>query len=519
MAVIIDVITGFLESGKTTFIHELIESINLKEYEKTVLIVCEEGIEEYTAKSLKEYNISLLTLENYEELTNQWFNHMLEEYDPDYILIEYNGTWNLRGLLGLKMPKHCKLRNLVHIGNAGNFKHYLSNMASILQPQIINSDVVLFNRFDHLSGQEKKRLKSQVKNINPKTEPMFTGDWTKSRLINYFKPYEKYQKITPGMILLAAVLLILCLIPFQILEQIYNQIQSVSTYFLSILLQALPFILLGAFVSAVIQLLVPAAWIMRRFSEQNYSSFFFAAIAGFFVPVCDCGLVPIVSGLLKKETPLPQTMTFWLASAAVNPIVILSVFYAFPDKPWLAAVRAGAGAAIGILAGIILKTAGIKTRDVIKLSSTVNIGSNLLERKHLGARGKIEAVFEAARIEFFRVSKYVIIGALISSLFQSIIPQNFFDSIGDSMVIQMFIMITAAIFMSTCSTSNAFIGRSFAGNFAQLPVMSFIVMGPMLDFKNLIMLSEILKKSFLVKLAALVIAAGLFVFGIIGYYL
>jgi uncharacterized membrane protein YraQ (UPF0718 family) len=83
----------------------------------------------------------------------------------------------------------------------------------------------------------------------------------------------------------------------------------------------------------------------------------------------------------------------------------------------------------------------------------------------------------------------------------------------------MLIMIAGAIFMSTCSTSNAFIGRSFIGNFALLPVMSFIVLGPMLDFKNLIMLSEVLKKSFLIKLAALVIAAALFVFGITGYYL
>lgn len=519
MAVYIDVITGFLESGKTTFIKELIDGKTLQEYEKTVLIVCEEGIEEYALDYLQEKNINLIILEEYGEITNQRFESIMEEYDPDYIIMEYNGTWDIGGLLSLKLPRYCSFRNLIHISEAGRFKHYLSNMASIIQPQIVNSDLVLFNRFDSLDGREKKQLKNQVKNMNPKTEAVFAEDLVQSRVRNYFKPFEKYRKITPGMIIFAVILLALCLIPLPLLEQLYDNIRSVSTIFLSILMQALPFILLGAFVSSAIQLLIPTGWILRRFSEQKYGSFFFAAIAGFFIPVCDCGLVPIVSGLLKKDTPLPQTMTFWLTSAAVNPIVILSVLYAFPDKPWLAVLRVLAGAAIGIMAGIILKIAGIKTRDVIKENRNVNIGADLLELKYPGTGGKITAVFEGAKIEFFRVSKYVIIGAFISSLFQSAVPRNLQSYIGGSTGVQMFIMIIAAVFMSTCSTSNAFIGRSFARNFGLLPVMSFIVMGPMLDFKNLIMLSEILKKSFLVKLAALVIAAGLFVFGIAGYYL
>lgn len=517
MAVFIDVITGFIESGKTTFINKLIERKTFLEYGKTVLVVCEEGIGTYSAEDLKTCNISPVILSESEELTDEWMDALITEYTPDYIIIEYNGTWDIGRLLALRLPKFCMFRNLIHISEAGRFNPYLRNMSSILQPQIINSDLIVFNRAGQLAEENKKQLKSQVRAINPKTETIFEGD--QNQLEKYFVPFEKYHKITSGMIIMALTLLFLCLIPFHTLEQIYDHIRSVSTIFLSILMQALPFILLGAFISSGIQLFIPTGWIIRKFSGRKFVSFFFAAIAGFFMPVCDCGLVPIVSGLLKKGTPLPQTMTFWLTSAAVNPIVILSVLYAFPDRPWLAVIRVLAGTVIGILAGVILKAVKIETADVIKNSNTVTVGSSLLTLQQPGTSGKITAVFDLAKIEFFRVTKYVIIGALVSSLFQGILPRGLQNYIGGSMIIQMLIMIAGAIFMSTCSTSNAFIGRSFIGNFALLPVMSFIVLGPMLDFKNLFMLSEVLKKSFLIKLAALVIATALLVFGITGYYL
>ncbi len=518
MAVFIDVITGFLESGKTTFIQEIIQSETLKEYVKTLLIVCEEGIHSYDREDLKKQNIYMLNLEEYEELSEQLFITVMEDFDPDYIIMEYNGTWDITGLLSLKLPRYYKFRNIIHISEAGKFKHYLSNMAAIIQPQILNSDMVLFNRFDNLNRKEKKQLCGGVKNINPRTEVFFHRDLVQNKLKNYFVPYEKYQKVTPGMIILAVILLILCIIPFSVLEDMYDKMQSVSTVFLSILMQALPFILLGAFVSSAIQIMIPAGWIMSKFSKHNYSSFFFAAIAGFFMPICDCGLVPIVSGLLRKDTPLPQTITFWLTSAAVNPIVILSVIYAFPDRPWLAVLRILAGAAIGILVGLLLKVSNIQTKDVINKNRAYSaIGANMLELKYEGAAGKLTSVLDVAKTEFFRVTKYVIFGALVSSLFQSVMPDTLKSFIGGSILIQMLIMTVAAIFMSTCSTSNAFIGRSFYRDFAIVPVMSFIVMGPMLDFKNLIMLSEVLKKSFLVKLAVLVMVTGFFIFSVIHF--
>jgi uncharacterized membrane protein YraQ (UPF0718 family) len=519
MAIYIDVISGFLESGKTTFVNEIINQGVFQEYEKALLITCEEGIEEHSKILLQKYNIPLMNLEDAIELTDQLFDRIKKDYDPDYILVEYNGTWDIAGILGLKLPHHYKFRNLIHISDAGKFKTYLNNMTAIIQPQIANSDLVLFNRYKDLNKKEQRQLKHQVKTINPGTEIMFLGEQFQNIHKSYFAPFQKYHKVTSGMIILALILVGLCLMPLPMLRSLYDKIQSVSTYFLSILMQALPFLLLGAFVSAALQILIPSGWLMKRFEEQNYSSFLFAAIAGFFLPICDCGLVPIVSGLLKKETPLPQTITFWLTSAAVNPIVFLSVLYAFPDKPWLAVLKAAAGISVGILVGLILKLVNIKTRDVIHTNLSLRVGSTILESNGEGMTGKLSTIFAGAKIEFFRVSKYVILGAMVSSLMQTVMPPALKTYIGGSTIVQVLIMIVFAMFMSTCSTSNAFIGRSFTRNFALIPVLSFIVLGPMLDFKNMIMLSEVLKKGFLIKLGALVIATGIFVFGILAFIL
>lgn len=158
--------------------------------------------------------------------------------------------------------------------------------------------------------------------------------------------------------------------------------------------------------------------------------------------------------------------------------------------------------------GRLLKLIKLETKDVTKGNRRVqNIGKDILELKYDGVKGKIEAVFGfRAKVEFFRVAEYVIIGALISAVLQTIMPQTMKIFIGNNIIVQFIVMIVASLLMSTCSTSNAFIGRSFSNNFSTVPILSFIVMGPMLDLKNMVMLSEILKKRFLLFLATLVIS-------------
>jgi uncharacterized membrane protein YraQ (UPF0718 family) len=514
MATYIDVITGFLESGKTTFIKELIDRNSFSEYKTTVLILCEEGKIEYEENLMTVNGLKIITLGDATELTDPFFQRIKNEFSPEHVMIEFNGTWDINLLFNLKIPFEYQFRNIIFISEANTFKNFLINMAAVIQPHILNSDVVIFNRAEDLEKKQKIKLQQDVKNINKKAEIIYSGELEEEEKINkYFVPKEKYIKISKSTIIAVLILVVIALLPKSLLLMLYGVTQSVATIFISILIEAIPFILLGAFLSSMIQILIPSGWIMKKISQNNYSSFVIASFAGLFMPICDCGTVPIVSGLLKKDAPLPQTITFWLASSAVNPVVLLSVYYAFPDQPYLILIRMISGILIALVTGLILMSCKIQTKEeVTQKSRTQSIGTDMLELRQEGKIRKIEAVVKGAKFEFFRVIKYVIVGAFISALLQTILPQTMKSFIGSNLNIQFLIMIIAAIFMSTCSTSNAFIGRSFLRMFSMIPVMSFMVLGPMLDFKNMIMLSEILKKRFLIVLAFLVGFVGFIVF-------
>jgi G3E family GTPase len=169
MATYIDVITGFLESGKTTFIKEIIQKDCFMEYEKSVLIVCEEGFEEYNQKALEKQKIKTVMVEDNSELSEQLFANIKQTYSPDYILVEYNGTWNIESLFCLKLPFSYHIRNVLFLSDADKFEYYLGNMTSLMQPQLLNSDAVVFNRFETLSKEKKRKLCGDIKNINKRS--------------------------------------------------------------------------------------------------------------------------------------------------------------------------------------------------------------------------------------------------------------------------------------------------------------------------------------------------------------
>lgn len=519
MSAYIDIITGFLESGKTTFIKELLNSSFVEEFNKIILLVCEEGFTEYDENQLNKRNITRVVLEKDTELNDDLFKEILNRYDPDYIVIEYNGTWDISRLLGLKLPYEYRFRNVIFISEAATFKSQLSNMAWIMQPHILNSNVVVFNRYDSINPEVKKKLIRDIKNINPRTKVTYIKELSKdNKLKERFLEFGNLENVSLNlkMNLKASIIMVLLLsvILVFVLPSVYSYAQSIVTIFLSILIQAIPFILLGAFISAGIQIFTNSGWIIKQISKGKAASFLIASMAGFFFPICDCGMIPIISGLLKKETPLPQTITFWLSSSAVSPIVIISMLYAFPEKPYLAAFRVVFGVVIGIIVGIIFKLIHLETKDVIRENRRLqSIGKDILDLKYEGLKGKVEAVFGGAKAEFFRVIEYVIIGAFISSVFQTLLPQTMKNYISDNFILQFVVMIIAAMVMSTCSTSNAFIGKSFSGSFSTLPILTFIVIGPMLDLKNIVMLSEVLKKRFLIFLMCLIIIISTIMFG------
>lgn len=160
--------TGILESGKTSFIRDTLNDPGFSQGEKTVLIVCEEGIEEYDAVALSKKNVFIEAVEEKSGLTKEFFAKCEEFYKPERVMVEYNGMWELDGIDEDNMPECWVLAQVISTVDATTFNMYWSNMRSIIMEQLSLSDMVIMNRCtDKTSRSEFRRC---VKLFNKKAQ-------------------------------------------------------------------------------------------------------------------------------------------------------------------------------------------------------------------------------------------------------------------------------------------------------------------------------------------------------------
>ena len=513
----IEIFCGFLESGKTTRIQHILEQKYAENYEKILVLQCEDGEVQLYPSTIKNKNILLKQIDQKEKICSELFNKIKLELNPDLILIEYNGTWTIEKLLSLSTPKDYKIDQIFFCADASTFDFYIKNTGGLMANQLSNADAVLFNR---VSGNTKL-LKSTIRNLNhssfvsfnKKTEDSFFKELLDPETFQKNRSQQKsYQLIFSALIVCTCILLAIIFHS----SQFYKFIQSMNMIFIGILMQAVPFLLIGAFVSALLQVFLPDKALVKLFTAHQWLGFPIAMILGFFLPICDCGIVPIASRLTQKSVPLPEAMTFMLAAPAINPITILSTLYAFPGQPQYAFYRIGFGLLISLIAGLILRLTSQEAPLILSGGSvaTCSCTSNSCPPPHSGKSGKVESVFIIAGQEFLGMGRYIIVGSFLCTVLQQIIPAFLFQSTGTFMaiIVPIFLMLLAAFFMSVCSTSNAFIGRSFLNVFPPAAVLAFIVMGPMLDLSNLFLLSANFKKEFVARLAVILFVTGLSIF-------
>ena len=142
----VDIITGFLDSGKTKFITEMLEDEGFSEGERTLLLCCEEGEEEYDAELLKRTNTVLVNLENMEDMSGDRLVEIDREYRPERVLIEYNSTWLLENLYAAQKPESWDLAQIIALVDATTFEIYLKNMRKFMADGLQEADLVIFNR-------------------------------------------------------------------------------------------------------------------------------------------------------------------------------------------------------------------------------------------------------------------------------------------------------------------------------------------------------------------------------------
>lgn len=162
------IINGFLDAGKTDFFRYTIAQPYFRTKGKTLLIVCEEGENEYEDKLLDSTNTVVELIENEEDFNPDALIKLDAKHNPERILVEYNGMWNFKNL---SLPVTWNLEQQITVIDASSFELYFSNMKSLLAEQIRNSDLILFNRCDGI--EDLASYKRNVKAINQKADIIF----------------------------------------------------------------------------------------------------------------------------------------------------------------------------------------------------------------------------------------------------------------------------------------------------------------------------------------------------------
>ena len=254
-------------------------------------------------------------------------------------------------------------------------------------------------------------------------------------------------------------------------------IRNLLIVFGSLLVEAVPFVVLGAFVSAAIEVLVPAAAFARIARLPPALQSPAAALAGITFPVCECGSVPVARRLVAKGLAPSAAVTFMLAAPIVNPVVVASTFVAYRgrDAQWvMVGGRFLLGLAVAVVVGWVIGAR--RPEDLLRRATSI-------EAHEVGAdEPRWRRFFGHLSGDVVFMARFLILGAAIAATIQTFVPQTIVDGLASLPVLSLVAMMALAYLMSLCSESDAFVAASFV-SFGPGAQLAFLVFGPMVDTK------------------------------------
>jgi uncharacterized protein len=280
---------------------------------------------------------------------------------------------------------------------------------------------------------------------------------------------------------------------------------DVHTIFLSIILEAFPFILLGVFVSALIQVFVSEESLQRFLPKNPWLSLVPASLLAAIFPVCECAIIPVIRRLIKKGMPLHVGVIFIVAAPILNPVTVASTFFAFRSLLIIVYARFALGFVLAIIIGAIIYLL-FKNSPQLKRGKDELVGTQQSIRSiPQRSLNRWKLAFYHAVDEFFDTGKYLIMGAAVAALFQTYFDRTLLTMISSHQSASSLVMMAFAYFISLCSEADAFVAASFSSKFSPSSILAFLVFGPMLDLKTTIMLFAYFRTKFVLTFMATII--------------
>ncbi|WP_345752140.1 permease [Microbacterium rhizophilus] len=281
-----------------------------------------------------------------------------------------------------------------------------------------------------------------------------------------------------------------------------TRVQDGLTLSLSVLIESLPFVMLGVILSIAVQVWLPAGVIERIMPRRAWARRAVLSLLGMIIPVCECGNVPFARGLLMRGVAPAETLTFLVAAPIVNPIVIITTHAAFGWDGGILVARIVGGWAIANLIGWIYS----RHPDPSSLLTGRFLDACEIVTRETGGRGRRSLAQFV--VELRAVMPALIVGSAIAGAVQVIIPRDALLAIGSNPVLSIVAMTALAMTVAICSNVDAFFALSFAATFSPGSLAVFLLVGPLVDVKMLALMRTTFTTRTLAGVVAVVLLAA-----------
>ena len=279
-----------------------------------------------------------------------------------------------------------------------------------------------------------------------------------------------------------------------------NRVQDLLTLSISVIIESLPFVILGILLSILVQVWVPDRWIMRILPRNTFLRRAMISFLGIFLPVCECGNVPLARGLMVKGFTVSESMTFLLAAPIVNPITILTTGQAFGFDSWVFAARLVGGFVIANVIGWLFS----KHPDQDSLLTDRFAAECRIPDPHEHDQTRWQKSVELFTRENAVIMPALFIGSLVAGLVQVAVPRSVLLSLGSNPLWSILAMMALAFVVSVCSNVDSFFILPFASTFMPGSIAVFLLFGPIIDIKMLTLMRTTFRAKVLVQLTVIV---------------
>jgi len=283
-------------------------------------------------------------------------------------------------------------------------------------------------------------------------------------------------------------------------------LQAGATVFVSIVVQATPFLVLGVLLSAAIAAFVPVTFWQRVLPKNDALAVPVAGLAGVVLPGCECASVPVAGSLMSRGVAPAAALAFLLSAPAINPIVLVSTWVAFPGQPMMVVARFAASLITSVLMGWLWIRFG--RTDWIRIP----------RRDHLVGHSNWQTFRLTATHDFLHAGGFLVVGGVTAAVLNVAVPPSVIDSLAGHALLSVLFMALLAVVLCICSEADAFVAASLS-QFSLTARLAFLVVGPMVDLKLVALQTGIFGRRFASRFAPATFVVAVLVSLLIGAWL